>query len=113
MHTPDNKTHNSDGKPQQFLIKIFILFYFDAGKLKSNKSSGPDGIPAEILQIIEAGRPTVLLNMNKACLEVGITCSIQWENFMSGYLNLDSKRLSTKLVDDFLADTMLNPTFHF
>nr|AMS38369.1 hypothetical protein [Bactrocera tryoni] len=42
------------------------------GKLKANKSPGPDGIPAEILKIIAAERPAVLLNMYNACLEAGI-----------------------------------------
>ena len=34
-----------------------------AGKLKTKKSLGPDGIPPEILKIFAAERPAVLLNM--------------------------------------------------
>ncbi|XP_039968158.1 uncharacterized protein LOC120779870 [Bactrocera tryoni] len=91
---PTHETKASD--PEQTLstaeIPQFTLeeLQVATGKLKANKSPGPDGIPAEVLKIIAAERPG-----RESCTKA--------------YLNPDSKRLSTKLEDCRLDNTALDP----
>lgn len=42
-----------------------------AKSLKSNKAPGPDGVPAEVLKVIAAERPSILLKMYNNCLKEG------------------------------------------
>ena len=42
--------------------------------LKKGRAPGPNGIPAEVLQVIALRCPGVLLQMYNACLIVGVFC---------------------------------------
>lgn len=43
-----------------------------AQSLKNNKAPGPDGIPTEVIKVIAAQRPEILLKMYNTCLEEGV-----------------------------------------
>ena len=47
-----------------------------AKSLKKGRAPGPNGIPAEVLQVIALRCPAVLLQIYNACLTVGIFCTL-------------------------------------
>lgn len=64
-------------QPVEATVDPALLFTQDemksaASTLKNNKAPGPDGTPSEVLKIIAAERPHVLLNMYNACLTEGV-----------------------------------------
>ncbi|XP_050338714.1 uncharacterized protein LOC126765178 [Bactrocera neohumeralis] len=93
--THESRANDPDQTLRSAQISQFSLeeLQLATGKLKGNKSPASDGIPAEILKIIAAERPAVLLNMYNACIER------LRESYTKAYLNPGSKRLSTKQED--------------
>lgn len=94
-------THSQDTSPTPFTIEELKRA---AMKLKTGKSPGPDGIPAEMIKLLADDNPDVLLGPINRCLENG-EFPIKWK---AATLRLIPKEGNTDLCPKYRPLCMIN-----